>query len=93
MQKLSFVYSVIIQKKNAKSCTSKFPRFFYFIYLFIFFRGGGGGGGMGIRGVLSMCMQVILDSLFGRPGSGNIGDGKKGEFRDWTSLGLAYRRR
>ena len=48
---------------------------------------------MGIRGVLSMCMQVILDSLFARPGSSNIGDGKKGESRDWTSPGLAYRRR
>ena len=29
-------------------------------------------------------MQVILDSLFARPGSAAIGDGKKGEFRDWT---------
>ena len=30
-------------------------------------------------------MQVILDSPFARPGSAPIGDGKKGEFRDWTS--------
>ena len=35
-------------------------------------------------GVLSMRMQVILDSLFARPGSAPIVGGKKGEFRDWT---------
>ena len=35
-------------------------------------------------GVLSMRMQVILDSLFARPGSAPIGGGKKGGFRDWT---------
>ena len=34
--------------------------------------------------VLSMRMQVILDSLFARPGPAPIGGGKKGEFRDWT---------
>ena len=45
-------------------------------------RGEGGGGG----GVLSMRLQVILDSLFARPGSAPIGGGKKGEFRDWSSL-------
>ena len=31
-----------------------------------------------------MRMQVILDSLFARPGSALIWGGKKGEFRDWT---------
>ena len=31
-----------------------------------------------------MRMQVILDSLFARPGSAPIWGGKKGEFRDWT---------
>ena len=36
-------------------------------------------------GVLSMRMQVILDSLFARPGSAPIWCGKKREFRDWTS--------
>ena len=36
-------------------------------------------------GVLSMRMQVILDSSFARPGSVPIWGGKKGEFRDWTS--------
>ena len=34
--------------------------------------------------VLSMRMQVILDSVFARPGSAPIWGGKKGEFRDWT---------
>ena len=45
---------------------------------------GGGGGGNG--GVLSMRMQVILDSSFAPPGSAPIRGGKKGEFRDWTTL-------
>ena len=35
-------------------------------------------------GVLSMCMQVILDSLSAHLGSAPIGGGKKGELRDWT---------
>ena len=35
-------------------------------------------------GVLSMRMQVILDSLFASPDSAPIRGGKKGEFRDWT---------
>ena len=35
-----------------------------------------------------MRMQVILDSSFARPGSAPIRGGKKGEFRDWTSLYL-----
>ena len=43
-----------------------------------------GGGGNG--DVLSMRMQVILDSSFARPGSAPIWGGKKGEFRDWTSV-------
>ena len=38
--------------------------------------------------VLSMRMQVILDSSFARPGSAPIWGGKKGEFRDWTRLTL-----
>ena len=33
-----------------------------------------------------MRMQVILDSSFARPGSAPIWGGKKGEFRNWTSL-------
>ena len=33
-----------------------------------------------------MRMQVILDSLFARPGSAPIGGGKKREFRDWTTV-------
>ena len=39
-------------------------------------------------GVLSMRMQVILDSSFASPGSASIRAGKKGEFRDWTRLGF-----
>ena len=35
-------------------------------------------------GVLSMRMQVILDSSFARPGSAPMWGEKKGEFRDWT---------
>ena len=35
-------------------------------------------------GVLSMRMQVILDSSFARLGSAPVWGGKKGEFRDWT---------
>ena len=31
-------------------------------------------------------MQVILDSSFARPGSAPIWGGKKGEFRDWTTM-------
>ena len=31
-------------------------------------------------------MQVILDSSFARPGSAPIWGGKKGEFRDWTTI-------
>ena len=37
-------------------------------------------------GVLSMRMQVILDSSFARPGLAPIWGGKKGEFRDWTTV-------
>ena len=33
-------------------------------------------------GVLSLRMQVILDSSFARPGSAAIWGGKKGKFRD-----------
>jgi len=40
------------------------------------------GGKNGV--VLSMRMQVILDSSFARPGSALIWGGKKGQFRDWT---------
>ena len=46
--------------------------------------GGGGGGGNG--GLLSMRMQVILDSSFARPGSAPIWGEKKEEFRDWTKF-------
>ena len=41
-------------------------------------------------GVLSMRMQVILDSSFARPGSAPIRGGKKGEFGDWTNTKYIY---
>ena len=41
--------------------------------------------------VLSMRMQVILDSSFARPGSDPIWGGKKVEFRDWTTHGPKQR--
>ena len=41
-------------------------------------------------GVLSMRMQVILDSSFARLGSVPIWGGKKGEFRDWTTDNIAF---
>ena len=44
-------------------------------------------------GVLSMRMQVILDSSFACPGSAPIWGGKKGEFRDWTTMGLTVSRK
>ena len=44
-------------------------------------------------GILSMRMQVILDSTldssFARPGSAPTWGGKKGEFRDWTTYRAA----
>ena len=45
----------------------------------VFPRFGGKNGG-----VLSMRMEVILDSLFAHLGAAPTGGGKKGEFRDWT---------
>ena len=48
-------------------------------YGFSFDLGGKNGG------VLSMHIQVILESSFARPGSAPIVGGKKGEFRDWTT--------
>ena len=47
----------------------------------VFPRFGGKNGG-----VLSMRMQVILDSSFARPGSAPIWGGKKGQFRHWTTI-------
>ena len=41
------------------------------------------GGKNGV--VLSMRMQVILDSSFAHPGWAPVWGGKKGEFRDWTT--------
>ena len=47
---------------------------------YVFFPDLGGKNG----GVLSMRMQVILDSSFARLSSAPIWGGKKGGFRDWT---------
>ena len=52
--------------------------------IWFFPRFGGKNGG-----VLSMHMQVILDSLFARPGSAPIWGGKKRGFRYWTKGALA----
>ena len=41
-------------------------------------------------GVLSMRMQVILDSSFARPVSAPIWGGKEGEFRDWTKASMRW---
>ena len=42
--------------------------------------------------VLSMRMQVILDSPFARPDLAPIGGGKKGKFRDWTRQSCELKR-
>ena len=72
MQKLLLVYDlfseIALQTKSGK-----------YFQIWFFPRFGGKNGG-----ILSMRMQVILDSLFARPGSAPILGRKKGEFRDWT---------
>ena len=65
---------IIIQKIAPQAKSGKYFQIWFFP------RFGGKNGG-----VLSMRMQVILDSSFARPGSAPIWGGKKGEFRDWTS--------
>ena len=72
MQKLLLI---IIQKIAPQAKSGKYFQIWFFP------RFGGKNGG-----VLSMRMQVILDSSFARPGSAPIWGGKKGEFRDWTNL-------
>ena len=44
-------------------------------------------------GVLSMHMQVILDSSSALPGSAPIWGEKKGEFRDWTTCDYDFKSR
>ena len=70
---------IIIQKIAPQAESGKFFQIWFFP------RFGGKNGG-----VLSMRMQVILDSSFARPGSAPIRGGKKGEFRDWTRYGINY---
>ena len=66
MQKLLLVYDlfseIALQTKSGK-----------YFQIWFFPRFGGKNGG-----ILSMRMQVILDSLFARPGSAPILGGKKG---------------
>ena len=64
---------IIIQKIAPHAKSGKYFQIWFFP------RFGGKNGG-----VLSMRMQVILDSSFARPGSAPIWGRKKGEFRDWT---------
>ena len=71
MQKLLLISTKSRHKPNLQS-TSK--------YGFSSYLGGKNDG------VLSMRMQVILDSRFARPGSAPIRGGKKGEFGDWTKV-------
>ena len=72
MQKLLLVY-FIVQKIAPQAKPGKYFQIWFFP------RFGGKNGS-----VLSMRMEVILDSSFARPGSAPILGEKKGEFRDWT---------
>ena len=65
---------IIIQKIAPQAKSGKYVQIWFFPWF------GGKNGG-----VLSLRMQVILDSLFARPGSAPIWGGKKGELRDWTT--------
>ena len=67
---------IVACMSSENRATSKIWKMFPNI-VFPRFRGENGG-------VLSMRMQVILDSSFARPCSAPIWGGKKGEFRDWT---------
>ena len=67
---------IIIQKIAPQAKSGK-----YFQIWFSPDLGGKNGG------VLSVRMQVILDSLFAGPGSAPIWGEQKGEFRDWTNHG------
>ena len=75
MQKLLLV---CYQKIAPQAKSGKYFQIWFFPDL------GGKNGG-----ILSMRMQVILDSSFARPGSAPIWGGKKGEFRDWTTKNSA----
>ena len=67
---------ISIQKIAPQAKSGKYYQIWFFPRL------GGKNGG-----VLSMRIQVILNSSFARPGSAPIWGGKKGAFRDWT---MAY---
>ena len=77
--------TLLFRKSRHKSNLESTSKSMVFPPIFFFFGGGGGNGG-----VLSMHMQVILDSSFARPCSAPIWGGKKEEFRDWTNLKLIF---
>ena len=79
MKKLLYIYIYIIFRKSRYKPNLKRAS----KYGFSPDLGGKNGG------ILSMRMQVILDSLFDRPGSAPTWGGKKREFRDWTSFHMA----
>ena len=72
MQKLLFVY-YYAEYRASRQIWKVLPNMFFFFSIW-----GKNGG------VLSMLMQVILESLFARPGSAPVCGGKEGEFRGWT---------
>ena len=78
MQKLSFVY-YYLENRATNRIWKVLPNM-------VFPRFGRENGG-----VLSMRMQVILNSLFARPGSAPLWRGKKGEFRDWTTIYIVWK--
>ena len=78
MQKLLLVYYHNSENRASSQIWKVLPNMVFSLDL------GGKNGG-----VLSMRMQVILDSSFAHPGSAPIWGGNKGEFRDWTNLEFA----
>ena len=75
----NFCLYFIIQKIAPQTKSRKYFQIWFFP------RFGGNNSG-----VLSMRMQVILDSSFSPTGWALICCGKKGEFRDWTTLSPLY---
>ena len=74
MKKLFYLYISLFRKSRYKPNLKRASKYGFSPDL------GGKNGA-----ILSMRMQVILDSFFARLGSAPIWGGKKGEFRDWTT--------
>ena len=70
MQKLLLVYRYYSANCTTSQIWKALPNMFFPWF-------GGGGEGLGNGGVLSMRMQVTLDSLFAHPGSAPIGARKE----------------